>query len=73
MHIARACACTLACVACGEPDPGLAPDFELEIDRVIVRGFGREANEVCGGTLAHIDASATFEVWPVCALEQIAG
>lgn len=60
MHIARACACTLACVACGEPDPGLAADFELETDRVIVRGFGREADEVCGGTLAHIDASADW-------------
>ncbi len=45
-----------ACVTEGPPPPP-EPDFEIETERVILRGFDRHEDELCGGTARWIDES----------------
>ncbi|NJK30908.1 MAG: hypothetical protein HC927_00090 [Deltaproteobacteria bacterium] len=35
--------------------PELAPDFELESERLSIRGYGRSQGELCGGTVRWLD------------------
>ncbi len=43
--------------ACVTEPPPPEPDFEIETERVILRGFDRHEDELCGGTVAWIDES----------------
>ncbi len=44
-----------ACVVEEPPPPEPEPDFELETERVLLRGYGRSEAELCAGTTRWID------------------
>jgi hypothetical protein len=51
----KAAAAVLAITACADVAPESTYDFELETERLIIRGIDRPLEEICGGTAAWID------------------